>query len=119
LKSFSSIFRQSFGTILRFLVIASTLLALMFQPQGTAQAAAILTITPITWNVVGLDSNNVNLGPNNFPVGARVCNTGDTAALNVVSTFVWDTSATYIDLRPGSLSSYSVPSLGAGACTDF
>jgi len=29
-------------------------------PQNSVSAAASLTITPITWNVVGLDSNNVN-----------------------------------------------------------
>jgi uncharacterized repeat protein (TIGR01451 family) len=70
--------------------------------------------------MVGLDSNDVTSGPNNFPVGARVCNidTVDTAA-NVVSVFVWDSSDAYINLRPGSLSTVSVPSLAPGACTDF
>jgi len=37
-----------------------------------ALAAPVLTIAPITWNVVGLDSNDVTTGPENFPVGARV-----------------------------------------------
>jgi hypothetical protein len=46
----------------------------LFHPQSNASAAAVLTISPLTWNVIGLDSNNVNVGPNNFPVGARVCN---------------------------------------------
>jgi len=82
-------------------------------------AAAALTITPLTWNIIGLDSNNVNVGPNDFPVGARVCNTGDATATNVVSTFVWDTSDPYINLRPGSLDTLSVTSLAAGICTDF
>src|SRR5438309_9624764 len=36
-------------------------------------AHATLTVTPITWNVVGLDSNNPLSGPKDFPVGARVC----------------------------------------------
>jgi LPXTG-site transpeptidase (sortase) family protein len=100
------------------------LLTYFFQPQYTAGAAAILTITPITWNVVGLDSNNVNVGPNNFPVGARVCNSGDTAAANVSSTFVWDSTDTYINLRPLSYGTPGNPfpavaSLGVGACTNF
>lgn len=82
-------------------------------------AAAQLTITPITWNVIGLDSNNVNVGPNNFPVGAHVCNTGNATANNVVSAFVWDSSDPYIDLRSGSLSTQSVTSLAANTCTDF
>ena len=54
-----------------------------------AVAAADLTVTPLTWNVIGLDSNNVNVGPNDFPVGARVCNAG-TDASNVLATFVWE-----------------------------
>ena len=88
-----------------------------------ALAAANLTITPITWNVVGLDSNDVTTGPNNFPVGARVCNTGDVAATNVTSAFVWDTPDAFIDSRPGSKTSYvggdAVASLAAGSCHDF
>lgn len=88
-----------------------------------ALAQPILTITPITWNVVGLDSNDVTTGPNNFPVGARVCNTGDTDATNVTSAFVWDTANAFIDLRPGSKTSYTgadaVATLAASACHDF
>src|SRR5690349_22658926 len=89
-----------------------------FQPQSTASAAAVLTISPLTWNIIGLDSNNVNVGPNNFPVGARVCNTGDVTATNVTSSFVWDSADPYINLRTGSLTTLSAPSLVAGACTD-
>jgi hypothetical protein len=81
--------------------------------------AAVLTVTPLTWNVVGLDSNNVDVGPNHFPVGARVCNTGTASASNVTATFVWNSSNTYIDIRPGTNSILSVTSLHTGACTDF
>jgi len=85
-----------------------------------ALADAALTITPITWNVIGLDSNDVNVGPNNFPVGARVCNSGDAAAANVSSSFVWETpSDLYVNSRPGSLTALSVPSLAPSVCTDF
>jgi hypothetical protein len=52
----------------------------LVEPQINASAAAMLTITPLTWNVIGLDSNAASVGPNDFPVGARVCNTGTTAA---------------------------------------
>ena len=45
----------------------------LFRPQFGVSAAPGLTITPITWNVVGLDSNEVSVGPADFPVGARVC----------------------------------------------
>lgn len=90
-------------------LVLSTILSL-FGNVGWAAAAAELTVTPITWNVVGLDSNKVSDGPNNFPVGARICNTGDEAATTVTATFVWDdgldlyTGDPYINLRTGSLS---------------
>ncbi len=88
---------------------------------STVHAAATLTVTPITWNIVGLDSNDVNVGPNNFPVGARVCNTGDAAATNVVATFVWDSTPVpnYIANRAGSSTTLSAASLAPGTCTDF
>ncbi len=102
------------------IVVTGLLLAqLIGAPSYTASAQPVLTIAPITWNVVGLDSNDVNAGPNNFPVGARVCNTGDATATNVASSFVWVSSDPYVNSRPGSLTSLSVASLAAGACTDF
>jgi hypothetical protein len=61
---------------------------------GLASAQAQLTIRPTTWNVIGLDSNNVNVGPNTFQVGARVCNTGGTT-LNNVEGISSGTAATY------------------------
>jgi hypothetical protein len=102
-------------------MLAILLLGLVFPIY--AQAAANLTAAPLTWNVIGLDSNDVTVGPQNFPVGARVCNTGDAAATNVTSAFVWDTTDFYINLRPGSLSIFTgadaIASLAAGSCTDF
>ena len=99
--------------------VAATVLAAMIVPvaQSSASAAPNLTVTPITWGVVGLDSNNVNDGPNTFASGARVCNTGTTAATNVTATYVWTTSNTYINLFGQNPLSKS--SLAAGACTDF
>src|SRR5207248_495670 len=49
--------------------------------------APALTITPITWDEVGLDSNNVTVGPNQYLVGARVTTTGGSAVSNVTATF--------------------------------
>lgn len=84
----------------------------------SSASAAGLTVTPITWNVIGLDSNNVNVGPNNFPVGARVCNTSGGTANNVVATFNWDTSNSFINLRSGSLNPINLGSLANNACRD-
>ncbi len=96
-----------------------------FAVVAAAHAAPNLTIEPLTWNVVGLDSNDVTAGPNQFPIGARVCNTGDAAATNVTSSFLWSPAGVdpYLNLRPGTLSSHvganAVPSLAAGDCRDF
>ena len=88
-----------------------------------AFAAASLSIAPITWNVIGLDSNNVNVGPNHFPIAARVCNTGDAPATNVTSTFVWDSANPLVNLRPGTLTGFTaanaVASLAPASCRDL
>src|ERR1044072_9266244 len=82
------------------IVLIVVLVVSVVRPQSTVSAAAGLTISPLTWNVIGQDSNNVSVGPNNFLVGARVCNTGDAIATNVVSNFVWDVTDPLINLRP-------------------
>lgn len=99
--------------------LLAVLVAQYLQPQFNVFAAAALTITPITWNIIGLDSNNVNVGPNHFPVGARVCNTGDAIANNLSATLNWDSANSYIDIRPGTNSTLTLASLAAGTCADF
>jgi len=79
-------------------------------------ASATLTVSPITWNVVGLDSNNPAAGPHLFPVGARVCS--DVATTNVAVNFVFDSANTNVNLRAGSLSSINLAAIGAGQCAD-
>jgi len=79
-----------------------------------------------------LDSNKVTVGPDSYPVGARVCNIGDTTATNVTATFVSDGAINpYISLEGAS--TLSIPSLPPGPtshppgntgptpdnCTDF
>jgi hypothetical protein len=66
-----------------------------------APAGASLTVTPITWNIIGLDSNRPDAGPNRFPVGARVCTNAATSLTSV--NFTWTSANPYVDLRPGSL----------------
>lgn len=78
-----------------------------------------LTLTPNTWNIIGLDSNSPATGPNRFPVGAKVC--GGTPGANQVVTFNWDTggtdNGTYIYLRPGSANPITI-TFGADGCAD-
>jgi uncharacterized repeat protein (TIGR01451 family) len=118
-------------------VIISFIFTLVFSgislwQSAPALAAPILTIQPISWNIVGLDSNNVNVGPNTYMVGARVCNVGDTAATNVTATFVRDGAINSLLNLQGS-STLTLASLPAGTtsqppgntgatpnnCTDF
>ncbi|MEX1310106.1 MAG: hypothetical protein AB1Z65_06790, partial [Candidatus Sulfomarinibacteraceae bacterium] len=90
-------------------------------------ASAQLSVTPITWDVVGLDSNRpLTSGPELFPVGAEVCSAVDTT--NVTVDFVWPDGNgngwdfgpgdPYINLRPGSLTSLNFAAIGAGECVD-
>jgi uncharacterized repeat protein (TIGR01451 family) len=80
-------------------------------------AFSAVTITPTAWNVVGLDSNNVTIGPDTYEAGARVCNTGGAGVTSVAANFIWDSSNAFINLTgPSTL---NLPSLGAGVCTDF
>ncbi len=84
--------------------------------HSTANAASTLTIAPITWNVIGLDSNSPTSGPYRFPVGARVCSS--VATTNVAVNLVWDSSNSNIDFRPGSQTSITIGSIAAGSCSD-
>lgn len=99
--------RRKFGAVQRIIVAVVIILGSFFVPSDTAKAASNLAITPITWNVIGLDSNNVNVGPNHFPIGVRVCNVGDVTATNVKSTFNFEsgdpyTGDPYVNLRSGT-----------------
>src|SRR4051812_22500454 len=81
-----------------------------------ALAVTTLTVTPVTWNIVGLDSNNPPSGPRFFPVGARVCSS--VATTSVAVNFVFDSANANVNLRAGSPSSINIPSIGAGLCAD-
>src|SRR5919198_3473620 len=109
----------SFLDVVLPIVMIVVLVMSVFLPQSGVSAAS-LTITPNTWNIIGLDSNNPASGPYRFPVGAKVCSS--VATTNVVVNFIWDdnTNASDIYLRAGSLSSITIPSIAVGAanCKD-
>ena len=92
-------------------------LLLVFALGGAQAAYAGVTLTPTSWNVVGLDSNNVNIGPDSYQIGGRLCNTGATAVTNIIATFVWDSSNSFVNLN--GTNPFYVASLNAGACTDI
>jgi LPXTG-site transpeptidase (sortase) family protein len=85
------------GQLILLLCAALILGALLLPARTPTQAAPTLTITPITWNVIGLDNNDESKGPNRFLVGAKVCNTGDTAT-NLSVRFIWNSNNDYVSL---------------------
>jgi hypothetical protein len=100
------------------------------------------TLEPITWNVMGLDSNKPATTqpapgvypPDRFPVGVEVCNTTLSDLLNHKAVFVWDETPdpNYLHLwdstvnwndadgtNNGEASTEQViPTLAAGSCVD-
>ena len=99
------------------LVGAGLALRLLTEPTLTTLAQPVLTLEPTTWNVIGLDSNDVTAGPDTFPVGARACNTGDADATNLLASFVWDTPSLFITISGSS--TLTLASLAPGECAEF
>lgn len=115
----------------RSLYITSVLILVtsLILPQSSVRAAATMTVEPITWNVIGLDSNRPADGPKNFPVGVQACNPGTNSVdfSDVEADFVWLSGGTtnddtYIKLRSGSLDPIQPNpqiNLTPGSCYDF
>jgi LPXTG-site transpeptidase (sortase) family protein len=103
-----------YSVVLALLIVV---IGLLLPPNINSRAAGNLTITTITWNVIGLDRQDVFTGPNQFPVGARVCNTGDTDATNLVVDFEWDSGNPYISLSSNNTQSITI--LPPSTCHDF
>src|SRR5229473_4526190 len=109
----SKLLRNRLSTIFMRLFLMSLVLGVW----GVHRAYAGLTVTPTSWNVVGVDSNNTTDGPDTFQIGARVCNNGGTAVNSIAGNFIWDSSNAFINLSGAS--TLNVSSLAAGACTDL
>jgi len=99
------------------LLLNAVLLGLFLGFSGARSASAAVTITPTSWNVVGLDSNDPMSGPDTYQIGARICNTGGAAVTNIVGSFVWDSSNAFINLSGAN--PINIASLNGGACTDL
>lgn len=99
------------------LVIAAAALGVVAgTPAHAGSGAATLAVTPLTWNVVGLDSNNVTTGPDTFPVGVRVCNLGAATATNAAAALSFDTANSFIN--SAGPTTVAVGDLDGSACTD-
>lgn len=112
-------------------LLATPLLAVVsLVPIGSPASALTLNpttdttgITRLGWSVVGLDSNNVAVGPDEFPVGARFCAPAN--ATGVTANWSWlpgGTTAdnTYIRLADTSTAyeTITVGALPSGNCYD-
>src|SRR5215208_2412803 len=79
-------------------ILRALLLLMLFGFWGLHTAYAGVTVTPTTWNVIGLDSNDQTSGPDTFQIGARACNTGSAAVTNLTANFIWDSVNAYVEL---------------------
>lgn len=113
---YSTLLKKPFSLAIVAISIVVLIVAIKF-PQYSTNAAAILTVEPLTWNIIGLDEENVNNGSNQSTVGVRVCNTGDSPANNVRSIFTWDSVNPLITLS--SNSSQTTASIPSQSCQDF
>jgi LPXTG-site transpeptidase (sortase) family protein len=100
------------------IVILFVIIGLFGSAIPSTAASPDLEIISITWNVVGLDANDVSQGPNVYSIGARICNNGDEAATNMTVGFFWDETSSYINLTNVDNNEYLFPSLAIDACTD-
>jgi LPXTG-site transpeptidase (sortase) family protein len=111
----SRFFRLHPGQLILLLCAVLILGALLLPAHTPTQAAPALTITPVTWNIIGLDDGDPTKGPNRFLIGAKVCNTGDTAS-NLAVRFIWNSNNDYIKIIGPD--TYNQPSLGQ-TCANF
>ncbi|HKO56252.1 MAG TPA: C25 family cysteine peptidase [Thermoanaerobaculia bacterium] len=109
------------------LVLAGGILCLAVAVGARAQSCNQVTpptlcIDPLSWNVIGLDSNKAippnSDGPDTFMVGARACNKGATTLTNVTATYntVGAVNA-FINLADNS--TLTVDEIRPGRCEDF
>lgn len=78
---------------------------------------AQINVTPTTWNVIGLDSNDISTGPNTFQAGVRACNAGGATLNNLRAEFFWDSANPYVNLGGANVVRWRA--LAPGACVDF
>ncbi|RPI86904.1 MAG: sortase [Chloroflexi bacterium] len=102
------------------LVMALLSTWLAFKPSFLASAQPVLTIEPITWNIVSLDSEDPDSGPNEYPIGFRVCNAiGADSANNLEVTMSPVVGQTDTDINVTSPTTQLLANLPANTCHDF
>lgn len=74
------------------LLIAVVVLAsgLFFQPRPVRGQDTPLLLELITWNILGLDEDDLSNSPNTYVVAARICNLTNDPLPNLRVTFTWE-----------------------------
>ena len=84
--------------VLMFLVQSTTVGNLIGSAKAVTGATLNINIANYTWNKIGLDSNNVNVGPNQFLVQSKFT-VSDTTAINVTTSAALESGASpYVHL---------------------
>jgi uncharacterized repeat protein (TIGR01451 family) len=113
--------------MLRKVACAAALLFVWVAAEARAQSCnqavpPALCIDPISWNVIGLDSNKAtppaNDGPDTFMVGARACNKSAATLTNVVATYN-TVGAVNVNVNLADNSTLTVAEIRPDRCEDF
>jgi uncharacterized repeat protein (TIGR01451 family) len=78
-----------------------------------------LALTKGSWDIIGLDHNNVNQGPNQYVIQIHVTNNALTTANNVAGTLAWTTTNPYVYLAPGQSPTVFLGDLAPGETRDI
>ncbi|MBU7038914.1 MAG: DUF11 domain-containing protein, partial [Theionarchaea archaeon] len=95
-----------------------------------AVACMLLQLLPITnagtlqlvkgsWDIMGLDHNNVNDGPNQYVIQIHVTNSAGSTAHSVTGSLTWTSSNTFINLAPNESATKSLGDIATGVTVDL
>lgn len=125
--------RSRFGRSVSVFAVSVVAMATVIIAAPQAQAAVgPFTLTALSWDDIGLDSNDVTTGPNVYEIGIRACNTGVTTAPTVTATWTWTNigrtrtgvaiaspPGPYVAIQTGTSATQVIHGLAGGACFDF
>jgi len=77
-----------------------------------------LNLTKGSWDIIGLDHNNVNVGPNQYLIQVRVKNNALTTANNVTANLTFTSTNPYIYLAANETASKYLGDIAPGATVD-
>ncbi|WP_414470007.1 DUF7507 domain-containing protein [Methanobacterium sp. ACI-7] len=77
-----------------------------------------LNLTKGSWDTIGLDSNDVTVGPSEYNIQIHVKNNGTDTATNVTANFTWTSSNTNITLANGETAVKNLGDIAPGQTVD-